>query len=317
MLSVNKINSTNTNNINFQNHTNFSQKKTRNERVKQKIKNTTNAIVGTFAGLYLNSLINRKLPANYIYKPISERIKNLNSNLSADEITQIKLSHNKILEQNKLKNTGLEIIEVSYQNAEKAYNLINENSDKGFGKLYSKKHIENKSYSKMIQILRGNNATYLHHMNKIIIPKNGLELAIFHEAGHAVNYTTSKLAKPLTKMKYLGILTPLIALTALCKRKKSPNDKPKNKFDKTTDFIKNNVGKLTFASLLPALAEEGLASIRGCNTAKKLLNPDLAKKVTKLNILGFSTYLVDAVSFTTGIFLATKLKDKISKPIQS
>ena len=50
--------------------------------------------------------------------------------------------------------------------------------------------------------------------------------------------------------------------------------------DKITTFIKNNSGKLTFAAILPTIAEEGLASINA-NTMLKFSNLD--KSLIKRN----------------------------------
>lgn len=71
---------------------------------------------------------------------------------------------------------------------------------------------------------------------------------------------------------------------------------------------------MTFATFIPTLLEEGLASIKGNNFAKKVLSPELAKKVSKTNALGFSTYLGLATLSSLGIYLGTKVKDAIAKP---
>ncbi|MDD3436331.1 MAG: hypothetical protein PHC64_04165, partial [Candidatus Gastranaerophilales bacterium] len=98
------------------------------------------------------------------------------------------------------------------------------------------------------------------------------------------------------------------------KTKKAPNQEPKSTTDKTTTFIKENAGKLTFATFIPMLLEEGLASIKGNNFAKKVLSLELAKKVSKTNALGFLTYLGLTTLLSLGIYLGTKVKDAIAKP---
>ena len=105
-----------------------------------------------------------------------------------------------------------------------------------------------------------------------------------------------------------------IALISLIKTKKAPNEKPEGALDKTTTFIKNHAGKLTFAAFIPVLLEEGLATIKGNKIARNTLTADLAKKVSKSNMLGFSTYLALATMSAVGIWLANKIKDKIAQP---
>ena len=75
-----------------------------------------------------------------------------------------------------------------------------------------------------------------------------------------------------------------IALIALLKTKKAEGEQPTGVVDKATDFIKNNAGKLTFATFIPTLIEEAMASIKGNKMAKELLNPQMAKKIANLRI---------------------------------
>ena len=126
-----------------------------------------------------------------------------------------------------------------------------------------------------------------------------------------MNKNLSKCANMLGKFRLMPILGGLMVTLSLLKDKKRDDEKPLGFFDKTAIFIKNNVGKLVFASYIPMLAEEGLASIRGQKVAKKLLSPDVYKNVVKGNALGFSTYLLVAISASLGATFATKVRDKI------
>ena len=137
---------------------------------------------------------------------------------------------------------------------------------------------------------------------------------VFHEMGHALNANKSIIGKILQKCRPLAILVLPVALIALFKTKKAPNEKSTGTFDKVTDFIKNNAGKLTFLTFIPTLAEEALASIKGLNLAKKVLNPELAAKVSKTNKIAYLTYLGLALAASVGTYLAVKVKDAIAKP---
>ncbi len=161
-------------------------------------------------------------------------------------------------------------------------------------------------------MLNGKNAFFLAEINKVLIPKEGLALSAFHELGHAMNANLSTAAKILQKSRCLSLLTLPIVLIALFKTKKAEGEESKNKLDKATDFVKNNAGKLTFATLMPTIIEEGLASIKGGKAAKKMLSPELFRKISKSNLYGFSTYLALAVLSSVGLALGVKLKDKIA-----
>ncbi|MBQ2611149.1 hypothetical protein IJF81_02015, partial [bacterium] len=85
-----------------------------------------------------------------------------------------------------------------------------------------------------------------------------------------MNANLSKFGKILQKCRPMALLAIPVSQIALWKTKKAPGEEPKNGLDKTTTFIKNNAGKLTFLAFLPTLLEEGLASVKGNKLAKKL-----------------------------------------------
>ena len=161
------------------------------------------------------------------------------------------------------------------------------------------------------QVMLGKNAIYANVKKKIILPEKGLSCSAFHEMGHAINANISKFGKILQGSRQFALFAIPIALIALIKNKKAEGEKPKNKLDSIGDFVKNNAGKLVFASYIPLLLEEGLASIKGGKLAKQVLSPDLAKKVSKTNAIGFCTYLTVAALSSIGLALGTKIRDKI------
>ena len=108
------------------------------------------------------------------------------------------------------------------------------------------------------------------------------------------------------------VLAGLFGAIALFKAPKAEGEKPEGFFDKTTTFIKNNVGKLTFAAMMPMVIEEGLASGRAAKWAKKLLSPELAKKVNKANAFGFASYILLAVATGIGALAASSVRDRLA-----
>lgn len=245
-------------------------------------------------------------------------ITDLNENLKNDEMESVKNALKKNLDEQGLKAKGVDFFEVTKNNVKEVDKIFMEALDnhwlmKHFPKEAKEQIILKHPFFQMIK--NGNNAAYFFHSKKIMYPENNkLILALFHEQGHAFNANLSVLGKVLQKSARLSVLSVPIALISLCKNEKKPGEKPKNKADKFTTFIKENCGKLTFLSFVPLMMEEGLASIRGNGFAKKLLSPELASKVAKVNAFGFISYLTLAIFSGLGIYAGTKVKDAIAKP---
>jgi len=166
-------------------------------------------------------------------------------------------------------------------------------------------------------VKEGFNAGFSPIGNKIIINTEKLGLAGFHEIGHAINFNNSKFWKALQCYRVAQIpiaLAGALSLTALFKRKKVEGEEPHGTFDKITTFIKENVGKLTLLTMVPVVAEEIKATMRGNKLAKEILSPENYKKVVKLNRYGAMTYIGMTLLMSGGAYLANKIKDSIAKP---
>ena len=164
-------------------------------------------------------------------------------------------------------------------------------------------------------ISEGRNAGYGRISNKVMINTEKFGPAGFHEIGHSINFNNSKFWRALQKYK---LCAPLVALSiagvAILKRKKADGEKPTGFFDRTTTFIKNNAGKLAFGAMVPMIAEEVMASVRGNKLAKSLLSPELAKKVIKSNRWGALSYVGAAAAVGLAATLGSKVRDKIASP---
>lgn len=162
---------------------------------------------------------------------------------------------------------------------------------------------------------QGRNAIFLPKTNEVAVNIEKLGTAAFHEMGHAVNHNFSKFWKGMQKLRVpCGIAGGLLGTVALFKRKKVEGEEPKGFFDKTTTFIKNNVGKLTLAAFAPIVAEELMATYRGNKMAKKVLSPELFKKVQKTNRFGAMTYIAVGVGAALAAVVGSKVRDAIAKP---
>ena len=272
------------------------------------------AIVG---GAAVGSLVQSTVmaPKKLVAMAILNKMSQLSDNLSADEFEAVAEATGKILKDTKLAEKGVEIVKATGANSFKIKkNLIKEINGNKITKFIPKKlrhFITNLMYT---TVESGNNAVYAFKSKKIIMPEKELSLAFFHEAGHAINANLSKFGKALQKIRPLTVLAVPIALIALWKTKKAEGEKPTGTIDKITTFVKDNAGKLTFATFLPMLLEEGLASIRAQKMAKTMFGKGsaLAAKVAKTNAWGFSTYAITAVLSSVGIWLGAKVKDMIA-----
>lgn len=168
---------------------------------------------------------------------------------------------------------------------------------------------------RMIKLVsKGKNAFYHPFSKQIVINKKDFSFAAFHEMGHAINANKNIWTKLLHYGSYSSMfIAPFIVGLGLMKGKKQDGQKQEGFADRTGMFIKDNCGKLAFMSVIPLLAEEGIASIRGYNLAKNTLKQPLLNKLCKAYGLAWCTYLSTAVIIGAGANLAIRVKDKITQ----
>ena len=173
--------------------------------------------------------------------------------------------------------------------------------------------------SRSYQTALGKNAYFHPIANFIAFNSAKAPLSQFHEMGHALNHHTSKFTRALQRSRILMTLGPMAVLAvALFKNKKTEGEKPVGIDDKTTTFIKNNAGKLAFFSMVPMIAEEAIASIRGeklFNTKMPLdmmaKSKDILKKVKLTNRVALLSYIGGAIVIGIGVMTANKIRDAI------
>ena len=282
-------------------------------------------------GIYLLTCLQMKCPVKFIVQPLYGKI----TSTSDKDLAHIDQTAEKILEKTGLTAKGYKIIKVKPEDVNKITNsFLNPANNKNMNpktkicgkheinseQNYLKKlSIDFKKYifqRKISKIADGKLASCSPGHRTILIPAKGRNLTVFHEIGHALNTHPNTINKLLKQSHKLSLLRLPIILTALCKNKKAPEEQPKGCLDKATTFIKNNAGKLVFATFIPLLFEEGLASIRGYQQAKKYLKPELAKKLPPAYALAFSTYLAGAIISGLGIHLGVKVRDAVVSKIQ-
>ena len=169
------------------------------------------------------------------------------------------------------------------------------------------------------QIANGVNAGFVPEIktvlgnlgNKILMPEKGISFASFHEIGHSINYHNSSFWRTMQKLRNPGMALAALPLLygAFSRQSVAKDGKELTKGQKVNNFIRNNAGKLSFAAMLPMLAEEAMATIRGQKLANVLLDKNLAKTVLKGNSVAYLSYLGAAVATGLGAFAAVKIKD--------
>ncbi|MBQ6515826.1 hypothetical protein IJI31_01460 [bacterium] len=243
------------------------------------------------------------------------KMQKINGSLAAEESVKVSEALQKTLEMSGLKDRGVEIVKASSRNSAEVTELLTKEMGNGFIAKLTPNRVKQQIEGAREMVERGCNAAYLSKSNKILMPDgNKFALAGFHEAGHAMNANLNKATKILQKSRKATILAlPIIAI-GLLKKPKAEGEKPQGIWDKATTFIQKNAGVLTAATFLPTIAEEGLATLKGNQYAKKLLSPDLAKKVANSNRYGLATYVAMAGLFGLAAHLGVKVKNAIAHP---
>lgn len=163
----------------------------------------------------------------------------------------------------------------------------------------------------------GANACFIGENNTIIISSKNLYTSAYHELGHAMNKNTNFFTKALAKARVISpfgvsLAAPVLLATGLLhKVDKTKPSEQKDNVEKTLDFCSENAGKLTLASYLPMLSEEGLASIRGLKQAKKVLPKDAVNKLAKNYFKAWGTYASLAAFVSAGVGLGVMVANGV------
>ncbi len=169
---------------------------------------------------------------------------------------------------------------------------------------------------------QGANAAYFSGSKDIVVNRANLYTSAYHEVGHAMNANGGFFGRALQKARNItpmgiSLVAPVVlAVGLLHKVDKTKPQEEKGKVEKTLDFVSNHAGKLTLASYVPLLAEEGLASYKGLREAKKFLSPDKLKKLTANYAKAWGTYAITAAlvagGVALGIAVANGIKNKFA-----
>lgn len=257
-------------------------------------------------------------------KPVQRNLYNRlikSAETTPQEAVTINSGIDKALKNSGLKEKGYEIIRLSEgdQAASKAArDAFAEGLDKKFGWFIKKLDAKNKEafydsaakpFIEMTE--KGKNAYYVMTTKKMLMHKDKLSSAAFHEMGHALN-ESSKWTKALQNSKLAYFAAGPLLLVALFNKKKTANDDQKlSPWAKVTNFVRNHIVALTGLAFAPMVIEEGMASIRGQKLAKEVLDKNMLKKVTKTHKFSFAGYAATAVIAMVAAKAGVMLKDHL------
>ncbi len=283
---------------------------------------------GVAGGIAANTITG--VVAAPVFLLLSKGITKINRSVSKDSIQILNKAGDKILQDSGLVKKGVQILRELPEDMKFQMDMLNNILSSVKLPKNIKKAIKISSLPYRLKL--GKTSAFLSIPNKIVAT-NKIPLAQFHELGHAMNYNLGKVGNfiqscrpnmiparflkgqkiPLIT-KLLVAATPIIGLVSIFKNKKAKGEKPQGIFDKTTTFIKNNVGKLSALTFAPIILEEGLASFKGEKAVKNLINPELFKKVKFTNRLGLATYILAATATGMTTIMASKIRDRIAQP---
>lgn len=225
----------------------------------------------------------------------------INKNLTPEQIKTINESVEKFVDANKLKEKGLSILDAQPNSSSVKLSTLKSN-------ILS---IINPQYA----TIQGKNAYFSPAINSVVYNKNKGATLAFHEVGHAINYNSSKFWKTMQCMRTPSqlIAAGFALFGAFSNKEVAKEGEELTKGQKAKNFVRDNVGVFATASMLPVVAEEVMASVRGCKWANSNLPKELAKKVAKTNIAGAVSYIAVSLALGFSAHVAVKVKDKINE----
>lgn len=254
-----------------------------------------------------------------VSKSIIDKMVNINKSLSCSQVKSFEEAFDKAFKKSTLNEFGVSIFKCN--DFKKDMYNIKEHIKKNITSQWLNKYSLETYFDIVSEHMKNNNSCYTF-FDKTIYSSKNTRLSLFHEMGHAYNHNKTVFAKTLQKFRSLNMKIPiLVSMAAILlpdferykvKQNDTTNQKKQSTFDKLMkwehSFIKMSP-LIVFASFLPMLVEEGLASLQGQKFAKKVLNKNIYNKVKLINFLGFLTYLFFASFSSLVLWSALKIKN--------
>jgi len=252
---------------------------------------------------------------------VNNIIKKSTKNINTNHFNEIKISAKKMIDDFESQDTPINLIDASRKdfaikdNKEyETYKKQLSNSKNPF-KRFLKKTILKNFEKKLKSWKNGTNAVAFSTIPQtIIINMEKFPQAIFHEAGHCVDFR-SLAYKSLKNLQIPpNIILPAIIIPTLVYPFKQNDKTPQNPLISVWKFINKHYAALIGILSFPLLRNEFMANVHGQKLAKHYIKSKSAlKTITKNNILSFTSYIViPAISITSGS-IGNSVKNKLLK----
>ncbi len=263
-----------------------------------KEKGTIRAILGASAA----KIMVKEIPASVFVS----RFKKINQDLLPEQKQLMSQTADKILKQTGLADKGVNIVDFSKTYSPLIHTFKGKLIEEGSNAFYISK------FPKFVDKLIKKYNVQGIVPNSINYNSEKFATSVFHEMGHAFNANKSKFWLTAQKLRapFMALSAFMMLFSAATKQEKAEDGKELTKKQKVKNSLRKNSGIIAALATLPILAEETMASIRGCKWAKAELPKQLFNKVLKTNCFSFLSYMLLPVSAGLGAFCAAKLKDK-------
>ena len=266
---------------------------------KQNKRNISGSIKAQAAGVLPSLAI---MPINLV---LIEKMSKLNNSLTKDQVELVNNGAKKALSE--ITNLGAKGVKIA--------NAANENEIFLLSDLFPSLKKLPKTILNIISptdaAANGKNAFFAGATNQVLVNKEKFSLTTFHELGHAFNFNNTNFWKSMQKARnpLMAIASLIAVIPALTKEAKAKDGEELTKKQKINNFIRNIAPVASGAAMLGIAAEEAMATTRGNQWAKQLLEPSLAKKVAKSNAYGFISYVLVALATGVSSYVCKKVKD--------
>ena len=288
---------------------------------------TKNSIAGGFAGYFTAAAISSALKEPLLDYS-GEIAGNIRKNLSEENLESVVNIADKFICDKNLKEKGLRVFKVSkdmpVEEQQKLKSAIYEGRN-FLGKFLYKKAVKHDSVllSTMADMISfgtkgfSTSALYLPKSRTLLLNKKTAGAETFNELAVAAKKFPKLQAVKVPFYNGLKYLALPIILIGVCSRNKDIPDgqqlNKKEKFDKFTNFVRNNAGKLSMVALTPALLMNINNSTKAVNIARKYASKEITQAVYTQEGVNAARTLLATLITGLSAFAGVEVKDWFQK----
>lgn len=256
---------------------------------------TKNCLWGGLCG-YLGAGVVSATFRNDIQNYLTDGRNNLAESLSRDDVLFLNKSADYFVEKKGLAKKGITVLNATAENIDEVKQEL-QNKYKQYASKKFKNGINPEKLKKQMkkwsqEVDRNSNTVYDKRIKTLIVNGKNPGLGIFNNVSQLAQSKYGAMGV-LSKLSNVRFLTIPIILTAVCSRNKiAPDGQELSKKDKFTNFVRQNAGKLSMLTFVPAILYSGASSARALAAANKLLTKNLIKEVAFHEGAGFAAMLL-------------------------